>query len=763
MNECDCQCSCLNDTEGGCSEKVEATAITGVVGAQRSSSSLQAAVLFGLYGIPQISYLSTSDELSDKLKYKYFLRTVPPDTYQIQSIVDILIFYHWTYVSFVNSDDSYGEHALEEFKSRARYLGICLATATTISIHANKDFYDKVLADLDSAKAPVVILYAQMEVANGVFESVSRLGKIGRFIWIGSDGWGNYGTTAFKGHEEAALGSITIRPYSNFIPDFDEYFYSMTPANSKNPWLLEFWETYGNCSSDEPYIINPPCDEINLEPLANDTDIPAHDSLVMDAVLSFAYALDNMKRQQCQFGSGWCPDFIPNDGKTLMEFLLQTEFNSPSNGPVEFDENGNTRPKYKINNLQKINDIYKFVDIGSWREESKFMRNTDTEVKWYINTTDDSLTPKSVCSEPCDVGYATIKSEETPCCWTCVQCPSSSIVVDVSSELGTQCKSCISEGPVHYFPDVNRNQCDVVDGAFVTKDHPWAVVLITLSAVGILSTCATLVAYLKNRNTPLIKASSRELSYIIFCGIAWGFVCAMFHGIRPSPVVCLLRRIGLPISTSLIYASVTTKTVRVYRIFKASSKTARRPKYISSKSQVLIALSVASIQVLWMLIWLIIVPPTVDYIMPDVSKGRVVMICSAWDETADIEVIGSLVFNIVLVLICCVYAFRTRKLPDNYQETRFINLCSFSTLVIILTFTPPYFTTEEPYYKAIYNGYGLIINDTITLICLFLVKIYALYFVNDEEMNIFTQTRIRVNSGVTRVVPTGVPGERVET
>ncbi|XP_071956075.1 metabotropic glutamate receptor 3-like [Antedon mediterranea] len=749
-NECHCKCDCANSTEGACTESTKR--VTGVVGAQRSSSSVQAAVLFGVYGIPQISYLSTSDELSNKLKYKYFLRTVPPDKYQIQSIVDILVFYNWTYVSFVNSDDSYGENALKAFKFRIKDLGICLATTKSVSIHAPDEYYNEVVNDLDMAKkATVVILYVQLEVASGIFEAVSRLGIKNRFIWIGSDGWGNYGLNAVKGNEDAALvffiisGALTIQPYSNSIPTFDEYFYSITPSDTDNPWAIEFWERYRNCSSREPIIGLPPCDHLTLAPIANDTDSPAHDSLVMDSVLSFIHALQDMKDQQCQINSERCSKFTPDDGKALMPFLLKTRFDSPSNGQVTFDENGDSQPRYKIKNLQKINDVYTFVDVGSWSEESNF--KNDSEVKWNITNDNSTVKPKSSCSDPCETGYATIISEETPCCWTCVKCLSSSIVTD--SDRGTRCEPCDTNEPPFYFPNENRTRCEVIDGTFVTKEHPWAIILIMLSSAGITVTFVILVAYIKNRNTPLIKASSRELSYIIFCGIFCGFVCALFHGIRPGPSVCVFRRIGSPISVALIYASVTTKTVRVYRIFKTSAKSARRPKFISSQSQLLIAFSVAIFQILWMLIWLLIVPPTVKYIMPNKNEGTVIMLCSAWDNTegtVDIEVIGSLAYNIILVLISCVYAFMTRKLPDNYNETRFINFCSFSTLVIIVAFSPPYFTTNEPQYKAIYKGYGLVINGTIALICLFVVKIYALYFVNDEEMNVFTQSRIRANT-----------------
>ena len=43
---------------------------------------VQVANLLRLFKIPQVSYASTSDALSDKTRYGLFARTVPPDNYQ---------------------------------------------------------------------------------------------------------------------------------------------------------------------------------------------------------------------------------------------------------------------------------------------------------------------------------------------------------------------------------------------------------------------------------------------------------------------------------------------------------------------------------------------------------------------------------------------------------------------------------------------------------------------------------------------------------
>lgn len=43
----------------------------------------QVANLLRLFKIPQVSYASTSAALSDKTRFEFFARTVPPDNYQV--------------------------------------------------------------------------------------------------------------------------------------------------------------------------------------------------------------------------------------------------------------------------------------------------------------------------------------------------------------------------------------------------------------------------------------------------------------------------------------------------------------------------------------------------------------------------------------------------------------------------------------------------------------------------------------------------------
>lgn len=59
--------------------------------------------------IPQISYASTSAELSDKSRFEYFSRVVPPDNFQAQALVEMVRQLGWKYVSTVAVEGDYGE------------------------------------------------------------------------------------------------------------------------------------------------------------------------------------------------------------------------------------------------------------------------------------------------------------------------------------------------------------------------------------------------------------------------------------------------------------------------------------------------------------------------------------------------------------------------------------------------------------------------------------------------------------------------------
>lgn len=59
--------------------------------------------------------------------------------------------------------------------------------------------------------------------------------------------------------------------------------------------------------------------------------------------------------------------------------------------------------------------------------------------------------------------------------------------------------------------------------------------------------------------------------------------------------------------------------------------------------------------------------------------------------------IMSLVYNMILIVLCTVYAFKTRKIPSNFNEAKYIGFTMYSTCIVWLAFIPIFFGTNHDY------------------------------------------------------------------
>lgn len=70
----------------------------------------------------------------------------------------------------------------------------------------------------------------------------------------------------------------------------------------------------------------------------------------------------------------------------------------------------------------------------------------------------------------------------------------------------------------------------------------YSLVPIGISTLGIVLTLTTIVIFAKYRDTPLVRASGRELTYVILVGLLICFINTFILLAKPGIVVCLLER-----------------------------------------------------------------------------------------------------------------------------------------------------------------------------------------------------------------------------
>ena len=116
-----------------CSCTTAPTNFISLIGGASSKISESVSNMLNIDMIPQISYSSTSTQLSQKHTYPSFLRTIPPDNFQSQFIIDILKHYGWSYINVLASDDQYGRIGVDHLLPQLESAGICVAVLALCS------------------------------------------------------------------------------------------------------------------------------------------------------------------------------------------------------------------------------------------------------------------------------------------------------------------------------------------------------------------------------------------------------------------------------------------------------------------------------------------------------------------------------------------------------------------------------------------------------------------------------------------------------
>ncbi|XP_037817391.1 putative uncharacterized protein DDB_G0282499, partial [Lucilia sericata] len=141
----------IDDAEYHCNKTTVRKVISGVVGAASSVTSIQVANLLRLFRIPQVSFFSTSPELSNKQRFEYFSRTIPSDHYQVKAMVEIVKRMGWSYVSIIYEESNYGIKAFEELEELLARHSICIAVKEKLvkdSGVADEIAYDNIVQKL---------------------------------------------------------------------------------------------------------------------------------------------------------------------------------------------------------------------------------------------------------------------------------------------------------------------------------------------------------------------------------------------------------------------------------------------------------------------------------------------------------------------------------------------------------------------------------------------------------------------------------------
>lgn len=208
----------------------------------------------------QVSSISSSPKLSDKVHYPVFFRTVPSDKHQMKAIAKLMNYYNWNWVGIVYEDGEYGRGAFQRFLKEAARSKVCLAYQEMLPNYENSSHslkhIKRVSQRIISSNAQVVVLILRAELVKALFQEMIRTNTTR--TWISSDAWSQSSLVSNMEDINMVGDILGLNFISRKSKSFDSYLTNLTVVpGSYNDFIEEYKNLRFNCTP-ECFSVKPP-------------------------------------------------------------------------------------------------------------------------------------------------------------------------------------------------------------------------------------------------------------------------------------------------------------------------------------------------------------------------------------------------------------------------------------------------------------------------------------------------------------------------
>ncbi|XP_015281484.1 PREDICTED: vomeronasal type-2 receptor 26-like [Gekko japonicus] len=724
-------------------ECVHQKKIMAVIGGLGCDLSFQMANILGLFKIPQLIYGPFTREENDMIQQSPSCYSmVPNENQQYMGIIRLLQHFGWTWVGLFVVNDNSGEHFLQVLELLLSQNGICLAFAERIISQAHwnmhqdaQDLISNVFQPFADSKARASILYGESRtiialitlIALGDFEWKENESL--RKVWITTAQVDFAMTTVQWGwNYEFFHGAISFTIHTKELPGFQKFLQDIKPDWTKqDSFVKEFWEQAFVCSfpnsSDHTDAYKSCTGEENLESLPGpvfEMHILGHSYSIYNAVYAIAHALHAICVSQFKHREpigGKRVDLQDIQPWQLHSFLQHILFNNSAGETVSFNEKMEINAGFDITNLVTFpNRSFQRVKVGEVNDnalEGKDFIIQEDLIVWQKSF--NQVVPLSVCNDYCLPGYQKKKKEgEKFCCYDCILCPEGEISSQKDLDECTQC-------PEDKYPSKNHDQCIPKMISFLSAEEPLGISLASIAVVFSLFTVLVLGTFIKHRDTPIVKTSNQNITFILLISLLLCFLCSLLFLGRPRMVTCFLQQPVFGIIFTVAVSCILAKTITVVIAFMATRPGSKMRKWVGKRLTNGIVLSCSLIQMCICAVWLGTTPPFPAVDTKSMTE-QIIIECNEGSAIMFYVVLGYLG---LLSLISLAVAFLARKLPDSFNEAKFITFSMLIFCSVWGSFVPTYLSTKGKYMVAV-EIFSILASSVGLLACIFSPKCYII-------------------------------------